>query len=140
MRTEYEDLDKERRQAVDFLQKNRTEEALWECVIVYQRYPFHTVSGLPFQYELKHGRDGTWNKELVIDRREGSKSLTWSSFRRAFQNVSAQGIKPFVQRPKALGDIRGVSYMYPMFYRFGIISVPEKFEEIMKNCEEDLNS
>ena len=85
MRTEYEDLDKERRQAVDFLQKNRTEEALWECVIVYQRYPFHTVSGLPFQYELKHGRDGTLNKELMIDRREGSKALPGVPFAELFR-------------------------------------------------------
>ena len=27
-------------------------------------------------------------------------------------------------RPKALGDIRGVTYIYGMFYRFGLIDVP----------------
>lgn len=47
----------------------------------WQNYPFRTVSGLPFRYELKRGRNGKLNRELMIDRREGSKSLTWSSFR-----------------------------------------------------------
>lgn len=32
-------------------------------------------------------------------------------------------------RNKALGDIRGVSYIYRMFYRFGLIDVPEKVKE-----------
>lgn len=36
-------------------------------------------------------------------------------------------------RNKALGDIRGVSYIYGiiygMFYRFGLIDVPEKVKE-----------
>ena len=32
-------------------------------------------------------------------------------------------------RNKALGDIRGVSYVYGMFYRFGLIDVPEKVKE-----------
>ena len=32
-------------------------------------------------------------------------------------------------RYKALGDIRGVSYIYGMFYRFGLIDVPEKVKE-----------
>ena len=34
-------------------------------------------------------------------------------------------------RNKALGDIRGVSYIYGMFYRFGLIDVPEKVKEKM---------
>lgn len=32
-------------------------------------------------------------------------------------------------RNKALEDIRGVSYIYGMFYRFGLIDVPEKVKE-----------
>ncbi len=38
---------------------------------------------------------------------------------------------PVIQRPKDLGDIRGVSYIYAMFYRFGIIDVPEKVKAKM---------
>ena len=36
-----------------------------------------------------------------------------------------------VDRPKALGDIRGVTYIYGMFYRFGLIDVPDKVKEKM---------
>ena len=35
-------------------------------------------------------------------------------------------------RPKALGDIRGVSYIYGMFYRFGLIDITEKAKAKMK--------
>ena len=35
---------------------------------------------------------------------------------------------------KALGDIRGVSYIYGMFYRFGLIDVPDKVKEKMNKC------
>ena len=36
-----------------------------------------------------------------------------------------------VERPKALGDIRGVTYIYGMFYRFGLIDVPDEVKEKM---------
>ena len=47
----------------------------------------------------------------------------------AFHNVPSIG--SVVDRPKALGDIRGVTYIYGMFYRFGLIDVPEKAKEKM---------
>ena len=37
-----------------------------------------------------------------------------------------------VSRPIVLGDIRGVSYIYSIFNRFGLIDVPEKAEERMR--------
>lgn len=40
-----------------------------------------------------------------------------------------------VDRPKALGDIRGVTYIYGIFYRFGLIDVPEKVKEKMEMQE-----
>lgn len=39
-----------------------------------------------------------------------------------------------VERPKALGDIRGVTYIYGMFYRFGLINVPDEAKEKMKKA------
>lgn len=36
-----------------------------------------------------------------------------------------------IENPKALGDIRGVSYIYPILWRFGLIHVPEKTEKVM---------
>lgn len=37
-----------------------------------------------------------------------------------------------VDRPKALGDIRGVTCVYAMFYRFSLIDAPEKVKERME--------
>ena len=65
-------------------------------------------------------------KELWIDRRESSKSLTWSSVLLAFEKTEG---KPLVERPKALGDIRGVSYIYGIFRRFGLIETPQKYNK-----------
>lgn len=50
-----------------------------------------------------------------IDRRKNSKSLAWSSVLKAFEKTEG---KPVVSRPKALEDIRGVSYLYGIFYKF----------------------
>lgn len=90
---------------------------------------FKTYSGLPFTYEIKKGRNGEYTKELWIDRREKSKSLEWSSVLLALQNIKKVG--EVVDRPKALGDIRGVTYIYGMFYRFGLIEVPDEVKEKM---------
>ena len=52
----------------------------------FQDYPFKTATGLPFRYKLKVGKNGEYNRELLIDRREKSKSLAWSSVVLAFEN------------------------------------------------------
>ena len=115
--------------AVVALRKDPCEENLWKCVVAFRGYKFKTLSGLPFTYKLKKGRGDEFTKELWIDRRESSKSLAWSSVMRAYQNIGKVG--EVVDRPKALGDIRGVSYIYGMFYRFGLINVPGKVKEKM---------
>ena len=104
-----------------------TEENFWGVVLVYAGVKFKTYSGLPFTYEVRKGRNGEYTKELWIDRREKSKSLAWSSIVLALGNIRCE----VVERPKALGDIRGVTYIYGMFYRFGLIDVPEKVKEKM---------
>ena len=114
---------RKRKRVLDNLLAELSEEALWAAVIEFQDYKFRTYSGLPFSYKLKKGRDGAYTKELFIDRRENSKSLTWSSVLLAFGRIHEVGA--VVNRPKALGDIRGVTYIYGMFYRFGLIGVPE---------------
>ena len=120
-----------RQQAVRNLMECMNEHALWDAVVAFQRYPFRTITGLPFTYELKKGRNGDYNRELIIDRRSESKTVVWSSVMRAFEKaVELQG--EIVLRPKALGDIRGVSYIYPMLYRFGVIEVSEKDAEKME--------
>ena len=115
--------------AVVALRKDPCEENLWKCVVAFRGYKFKTMSGLPFTYTLKKGRGDEFTKELWIDRREGSKSLAWSSVLLAYHNISKIG--EVVDRPRALGDIRGVSYIYGLFYRFGLIDVPDKVKEKM---------
>ena len=123
----------QRHKAVRKLRNEPTEEHLWEVVLLYSGVSFKTYSGLLFSYEIKKGRNGEYTKELWIDRRENSKSLTWSSVLLAMRNVKKVGA--VVERPKALGDIRGVTYIYGMFYRFGLIDVPDKVKEKMKKYE-----
>ena len=119
--------------AVVALKKDPCEENLWKCVVAFRGYKFKTMSGLPFTYTLKKGRGDEFTKELWIDRRESSKSLAWSSVRMAYHNIGKIG--EVVDRPKALGDIRGVSYIYGLFYRFGLIDVPDKAKEKMGGKE-----
>lgn len=119
-----------RYRAVVALKKNPCEETLWDCIVAFRGYSFKTLSGLTFTYQLKRGRGDVFTKELWIDRRESSKSLAWSSVLMAYRNIETIGA--VVDRPKALGDIRGVSYIYGLFYRFGLIDVPDNVKENMK--------
>ena len=114
---------------------NPTEENFWGVVVSYAGVGFKTYSGLPFSYEIKKGRNGEYTKELWIDRREKSKRLAWSSIVLALKNIKGE----VVDRPKALGDIRGMTYIYGMFYRFGLIDVPDKVKEKMGRLK-DRNS
>ena len=107
-----------------------TEENFWGVVLAYAGVKFKTYSGLPFSYEVRKGRNGEYTKELWIDRRKKSKSLAWSSVLLALSNIKKVG--EVVERPKALGDIRGVTYIYGMFYRFGLIDVPDTARQKMK--------
>ena len=104
-----------------------TEENFWGVVVAYAGVKFKTYSGLSFSYEVRKGRNGEYTKELWIDRREKSKSLAWSSVLLALSNIKGE----VVDRPKALGDIWGVTYIYGMFYRFGLIDVPDEVKEKM---------
>ena len=118
-----------RYRAIRKLRSEPTEEHLWETVLLYCGVQFKTYSGLPFTYEIRKGRSGEYTKELWIDRREKSKSLAWSSVLLALNNIKKVG--EVVNRPKALGDIRGVTYIYGMFYRFGLIDMPDEVKEKM---------
>lgn len=121
------------------------EEGLWQTVIAFQGYPFRTSSGLPFSYIIKKGRNGNYTGELVVSRKEGSKTLTRSSVLLAFRIVldkmefvdvsDADGEKrreivlPEYKGPKAIGQIFGISYIYSLFWTWGLIAVPEKVAE-----------
>lgn len=142
-----ENICRRRQNILQKLAEQPSEEALWECIVLHQNIWMRTASGLPFRYQLKIGRNGAYTKELWIDRRKESKSLAWSSIALAFRfameqtqemkarnetedsgmiTASKENGRWLAARPKSLGDIRGVSYIYPLFYRFGLIAVPEK--------------
>lgn len=123
-------LYRKRRKYIEKLHEDLSEESLWDCLVAFPSYLFHTASELPFKYAIKVGRSGEYTKELLVDRREESKTLAWSSVVLAFKNAIAY--EEIVQKPKSLGDIRGISYIYPVFYRFGLIQVPEKTRINMK--------
>lgn len=120
-----------RKSAVEILTVAPTEEHLWDCIVAFQYYPFHTITGLPFSYTLKIGRNGEYTKELFIDRRENSKSLAWSSVWMAFEKAAEmEGV--VLTRPKEMADVRGVSYSFSLLWRFGMITVPEEVEKKLK--------
>lgn len=104
------------------------ENLLWDCVIAFQKYLFHTASGLPFTYTLKIGQKGTYTKELFVDRRKNSKSLSWGLVRTAFVRALETPGKVY-KRPKEIADVRGISYSYSLLWRFGVIAVPEAVEQ-----------
>ena len=111
------------------MKEHLSEDNLWQAIIAFQEYPFRTVTGLPFRYKIKIGKDGEYNRELMIGRREKSKTLSWSSVKLAFDNNRL--LTGIIEKPKALGDIRGVSYIYPILWRFGLIRVSEKTEKAL---------
>lgn len=140
---------RERRKTVQQLQENikagkNAEDFLWQAVIAYQGYPFHTSSGLPFSYTVKRNKIGTYTGELIVSRKEGSKTLTRSSLMLAFHTV-LEGIEivdvfdkngematvltlPEYKGPKSIGQIFGISYVYSLFWKLGLIMLYRGFQ------------
>jgi hypothetical protein len=126
-------------------ERDGVDHLLWQTVIAYQNYPFHTSSGLPFSYTVKCKKNGDYSGELIISRKEESKTLTKSSVMLAFHKVldeitvvdvlSKDGETTTVlapaefKGPKAIGQIFGISYVYSMFWKWGLIKVPQKVAE-----------
>lgn len=73
----------------------------------YQFYPFRTVKGLTFIYEIHGG-------EMRVSRKE--KTITKSSVKIAFHRVEESGC---ITGPKKLG-VFGASYLYPVFVELGV--------------------
>ena len=51
---------------VRLLKEIPSEENLWQAVIAFQDYPFKTVTGLPFRYKLKVGKNGEYTIKVGI--------------------------------------------------------------------------
>ena len=113
------------------------EELLWAGVLAYQGKIFYTLSGLEFSYTVKRKKNGEYSGELLISRKETSKTLTRSSVMLAFHKVLEQiEIKenngniylllPEYRGPKAIGQIFGISYIFSLFLEFGLIRIAER--------------
>lgn len=142
----------EREVAVKRLQKGILEEKteldklLWDALLAGQGEFFNTSSGLPFSYVVKRKRNGEYSGELLVSRKESSKTLTRSSVLLAFHKVidatqicdidgKAELILPEYKGPKAIGQIFGISYIYSIFGKFGLIRVPAKVQEKLMDIE-----
>lgn len=113
-------------------------EELWQKVLSYQGVQLYTSSGLPFTYTVKRSKTGEYTGELLVSRKEGSKTLTKSSVMLAYKRVLEAGVSeegfapPEFKGPKAIGQIFGISYVYSLFWALGLIRVPEKVETRLK--------
>lgn len=120
--------------------KTELDKLLWDALLVGQGEFFNTSSGLPFSYVVKRKRNGEYSGELLVSRKESSKTLTRSSVLLAFHKVidatqicdidgKAELILPEYKGPKAIGQIFGISYIYSIFWKFELIRVPAKVQE-----------
>ena len=105
---------------------------LWDAVLTYQDQMLYTLSGLEFSYTVKHKKNGEYSGELLVSRKETSKTLTRSSVLLAFHKVleatevTSEGDEasfqpPASRGPKAIGQIFGISYIFSLFLAFGLI-------------------
>ena len=110
---------------------------LWNAILAYQGETFYTLSGLEFSYTVKHKKNGDYSGELLVSRKETSKTLTRSSVMLAFHKVLAEMkfkeidgaaylLPPEYRGPKAIGQIFGISYIFSLFLEFGLIRIAEK--------------
>ena len=82
MRRGYIKMTQERKRTITelhtgILAKSRDVDGLlWEAVLAFQDYPLRTVSGLPFSYRIKRKKNGEYSGEILVSRKEGSKTLT----------------------------------------------------------------
>ena len=113
------------------------ETILWDAVVAYQNQPLRTLSGLEFSYTVKHKKNGEYSGELLVSRKETSKTLTRSSVMLAFHKVLEQievtekdgtvlFAPPSYKGPKAIGPIFGISYIFSLFLALGLIKTADR--------------
>ncbi len=110
---------------------------MWDAVVAYQNQPLRTLSGLEFSYTVKHKKNGEYSGELLVSRKETSKTLTRSSVMLAFHKVLEQievtekdgtvlFAPPSYKGPKAIGQIFGISYIFSLFLALGLIKTQKE--------------
>ena len=103
-------------------------EALWDALVICQGESFTTSgrgdkrAGVDFTYKIKiSNKTGMPTDELVVSRKEQSKTITRSTVNMAYENaVAVQKEEGFVKGPKRL-KVFGASYLYAIFVAWGMI-------------------
>ena len=103
--------------------KTELDKLLWDALLAGQGEFFNTSSGLPFSYVVKRKRNGEYSGELLVSRKESSKTLTRSSVLLAFHKVIDAT------------QICDISYIYSIFWKFELIRVPAKVQEKLMNIK-----
>jgi hypothetical protein len=102
------------------LASDMSETALWDAVVAFVKYPFHTVQGAPFYYEVIEESEGEYTKGLVIKSGKEQKLLDWSIIWRAFTEavdlMNSLSDKLVFRRDK-----QWASYICAIFKRFEIV-------------------
>ena len=90
------------------------EQQLWDTLLLFQQFPFHTFRHLVFQYRIR-------GNEIFVDRKE--KSITRATLDLALEKaliLQQNGGK--ITGPKKIGCF-GASYLYPIFIELGVIEL-----------------
>lgn len=87
------------------------EALLWKRLTSLQGQEFRTAKGLVYTYTVR-------GRELFVDRKVKSKSITQSTVMMAFHKALEMEGK--VSGPQKLGTF-GASYLYPVFIDIGLI-------------------
>ena len=113
-------LYRKRQKVVKRLTSDMSETALWDAVVAFVKYPFHTVQGVSFYYEVIAESEGEYTKGLVIKSGKEQKLLDWSMIWRAFTDVA--GLKDKMADRSVLQSAIRWEYVYAIFKRFGIVN------------------
>ena len=90
--------------------KSHIQDLVWDAIIRFDSYPFHTNSGVKFRYTVK-------NQNFIINHK-GADTITREEVSQALSYVLQ--MERVVEDSQAL-NISGCGYLYPVFKRLTII-------------------
>ena len=116
------DLYRKRRTAIEQI---RDGESLWKCITLFQKYKFYTIEKTGFIYEVEEHDGDVGKKRIIIDREDIV--IPYSDILDAYNRTKQMSVGqiPVIKTPEDFCGWKGSKYLYSIFYRFGLIEVPE---------------
>lgn len=116
------DLYRKRRAAIEQIHDS---ESLWKCMTLFQRYKFYTIEKTGFIYEVEEHGTNAENNWIIIDQEE--MIVPYLDVLEAYNQIGHmdEGEIPAIKKMEDFGNWKGTKYLYSIFYRFGLIDVPE---------------